>query len=107
MNEQQVEQQIRIYLFDLMNTAREHGFKTDDNWEINLVADAEKADIQRQYYPYIATRMFPETVLPIFHEIKSRLNQPLSKIQEALDVNTVLKDDLRYLVAYNVKRPRT
>jgi hypothetical protein len=107
MKEQNVETQIRIYLFDLMNTAREHGFKSDDNWEVNLVADTEKADIQRQYYPSIVTRMFPESILPIFHEIKSRLNQPLNKIQEALDVNTILKDDLRYLVAYNPKRPRT
>lgn len=101
-----IEQQIRIYLYDLANTALEHGFK-DDAWQLSLVSDEERSTIQRQFYPAIVTRMFPEMILQVFHSIKENLNQSLNKEEQSLDVASVLKADLRYLVAYNPKRLRT
>ncbi|WP_462264517.1 hypothetical protein [Mucilaginibacter sp.] len=107
MKDYTTDQQSRIYLYDLVNTAQEHGFKADDHWEISLVADQQKAEIQRQYYPAIVTRMLPETILDVFYSIKLKLNQHLSKMEEEMDIRSVIKADLRFLVAYNLKRPRT
>ncbi len=107
MQEYNIEQQTRIYLYDLMNTAQEHGFKKEDTWQLRLVADEEKVEIQRAFYPAIVTRMLPETILTVFHSIKTKLNQALNKEEELMDVKGILKADLRYLVAYNPKRPRT
>lgn len=107
MDEKTIEDQTRLYLYDLMNTAKEHGFKADDVWEFSLVGDVEKLRLQKTYYPTIATKMLPEAVLEVFHKIKSRLNQSFSKDEQSLDKRTVVTDNLNYLVAYNLKRPRT
>jgi len=107
MDDQTIENQTRLYLYDLNNTAREHGFKADDVWEFSLVSDVEKTRLQKTYYPTIATKMLPEAVLQVFHAIKSRLNQSFSKDEQHLDKRTVVTDNLNYLVAYNLKRPRT
>ncbi|AMR33079.1 hypothetical protein A0256_17490 [Mucilaginibacter sp. PAMC 26640] len=107
MNEKTIEDQTRLYLYDLMNTAREHGFKPDDVWEFSLVGDVEKLRLQKAYHPTIATKMLPEAVLEVFHKIKSRLNQSFSKEEQSLDKRSVVTDNLNYLVAYNLKRPRS
>ncbi|MBD1367244.1 hypothetical protein IDJ77_25760 [Mucilaginibacter sp. ZT4R22] len=107
MDEKTIENQTRLYLYDLMNTAKEHGFKADDVWEFSLVGDIEKLRLQKAYHPTIATKMLPEAVLEVFHQIKSRLNQSFTKDEQSLDKRTVVTDNLNYLVAYNLKRPRT
>jgi hypothetical protein len=45
--------------------------------------------------------------LPVFQSIKSRLKQPLSKEEEQMDNNSIVRDDLKYIVAFNPKRIRT
>ncbi|TSD66775.1 hypothetical protein FFF34_005065 [Inquilinus sp. KBS0705] len=107
MDDQTIENHIRLYLYDLNNIAREHGFKADDVWEFGLVSDAEKTRLQKAYYPTIATKMLPEAVLQVFYAIKSRLNQSSNQSEQHLDKRTIEADSLNYLVAYNLKRPRT
>jgi hypothetical protein len=107
MNEKTIEDQTRLYLYDLMNTAKEHGFKTDDVWEFSVVTDSERLKLQKDYYPTIATKLFPEIMVQVFHAIKERLNQSFNKDEQQLDKRSVLVGELNYLVAYNPKRPRT
>jgi len=107
MKENNAEIQTRIYLYDLMNTAQEHGFRKDDAWELNMVSDTEKQQIQRNYHPAIVTSMFPEMMLEVYHSVKAKLNQDLNNDEQALNVQSILKGELKYLVAYNPKRPRT
>jgi hypothetical protein len=107
MKEETIETQTRMYLYDLMNTAKEHGFKTDDSWELSLATDMERIKIQKDYYPTIATKVFPEILLQVFHLTKLRLNQALNKNEENLDNRSVISNDLSYIVAFNPKRPRT
>lgn len=107
MKNQTIEDQTKMYLYDLMNTAKEHGFKADDNWELSIVTDTERQKIQKDYYPTIATRVIPEFLLQVFHLTKSRLNQSLNKIEEGLNNRSVVAGDLNYIVAFNPKRPRT
>jgi hypothetical protein len=107
IKEETIEQQTRMYLYDLMNTAKEHGFKADDNWELSLATNIERIKIQKDYYPTIAQKVFPEILLQVFHLTKSRLNQLLSKNEESLSTRTVLNDEINYIVAFNPKRLRT
>jgi hypothetical protein len=107
IKEQSIENQTRMYLYDLMNTAKEHGFKGDDNWELSMATDVERAKIQKDYYPTIATKVIPEFLLQVFNLTKIRLNQTLSKKDEDLTPRSVVAAELNYLVAFNPKRPRT
>jgi len=101
-----IENQTRMYLFDLTNAALENGFKEDDNWELVLGTEAQKTKIQKDYYPAVSAKVFADIALPLYHSIKSRLHQPLNTIDQSLDVKTVLKDNLNYVIAYNPKRER-
>jgi len=107
MKNKSIEDQTKMYLYDLMNTAKEHGFKADDNWELSMVTDAERQKIQKDYYPAIATRVTPEFLLQVFHLTKQKLNQSLNSIEEGFNKKTVIAGELNYLVAFNPKRPRT
>ena len=107
MKEQSIENQTRMYLYDLMNTAKEHGFKADDNWELSMATDVERAKIQKDYYPTIATKVIPEFLLQVFNLTKIRLNQALNSKDEGLTPRNVVAAELNYIVAFNPKRPRT
>lgn len=107
MQEQTVENETRLYLFDLMNTAKEHGFKADDNWQLSLVTDKERSKIQKNYHPTIAAKMFPEVLLPVFQSIKSKLNQSLNSEEQSMNTKSISAEDLKFLVAYVPTRPRT
>jgi hypothetical protein len=107
VDKQAIEKQTRMYMFDLLNTAKEHGFKGEDNWELSMATDTERIKIQKDYYPTIAARIFPEILLQVFHTIKSRLNQPGYPEDRKEGARTALNEELMYLVAFNPKRPRT
>jgi hypothetical protein len=106
IDKQTIESQTRMYMFDLLNTAKEHGFKGEDNWELTMVTDTERIRIQKDYYPTVAAKIFPEILLQVLHTIKSRLNQS-NKGEQRADERQVLNEELNYLVAFNPKRPRT
>jgi hypothetical protein len=101
-----IENQTRMYLFDLMSTARENGFKGDDNWELMLGTEAQMTRILKDYYPAIATKIFPEILLQVFYTIKSRLHQALNKEEQSLDARTIMNSKLNYVIAFNPKRHR-
>ncbi|MEX8546032.1 MAG: hypothetical protein V5804_00395 [Mucilaginibacter sp.] len=107
MQEQTVENETRMYLFDLMNTAKEHGFKADDNWQLSLATDKERSNIQKNYHPTIAAKMFPEVLLPVFHSIKSKLHQTLNSEEQLINTKSISAEDLKFLVAFVPTRPRT
>lgn len=98
--------QTRVYMYDLMNEAKEHGFKADDIWQLNAVTEAEKIKLQRDYYPAIATKVYPEILVQVFQQIKAKLKQSLNLQEQEMNTRSVLKEDLTYIVAFNPKRPR-
>jgi len=103
---QTAEKQTRTYLYDLMNEAKEHGFKADDQWNLSLVTDAERSSIQRDYFPAVASKVSPELMLQVFQSIKSGLQQPLNTEEMQLDSQAILKRGLKFIVAFNPKRTR-
>jgi hypothetical protein len=96
-----------MYLYDLTNLAKEHGFKADDSWEFSMVTNADRLKIQRNYFPTAATKMGPEILLQVLNQVKSRLNQSYTRDDNSIDKRTIIEDELDYLVAFNPKRPRT
>jgi hypothetical protein len=107
IDKQTIESQTRMYMFDLLNTAKEYGFKGEDNWELSMVTNTERIKIQKDYFPTVAAKIVPEILLQVLHTIKARLNQQAYKGEQKPDERTALNEDLNYLVAFNPKRPRT
>ncbi|TWR31077.1 hypothetical protein FPZ43_00925 [Mucilaginibacter pallidiroseus] len=97
----------KLYLYDLQNAATEHGFKADDTWELMLASEKEKALLQRDYYPMIALKIFPDLLRDVLQATKAALKQPLSQEDELLNNGTIAQRELTYIVAFNFKRPRT
>lgn len=106
MNNQTPEYQAKEYLFDLNNTATENGFKADESWKVSLATAAEKAAIEKNYYPVIATRVVPEVLPGLYRIIKATLSQGLDNIESSMDAKTMIKNGLDYVVAYNPNRLR-
>src|SRR5476651_712834 len=100
MEDQKIEDQSKVYLFDLMNTARENGFKPGEKWELGLANEAQKTRIQKDYSPAIATKVFPEILLQVYQDVKLKLNQTLNSEEELLNMKSVLSEKLNYIVAY-------
>jgi hypothetical protein len=107
MSEQTIEIQTKMYLYDLTNLAKEHGFKADDNWEFSMASNADRIKIQKNYYPTAATKMGPEILLQVLNSVKEGLKQSYTRDDSQVDKRTIIADELDYLVAFNPKRPRT
>jgi hypothetical protein len=105
MNNQTPEYQAKEYLFDLTNAATENSFKADENWQVSLATAAEKAAIEKNYYPTISTKVMPEVLSEMFRIVKATLKQ-VYNLEKLLDVNSLEKSQVQYVVAYNPNRLR-
>lgn len=103
---QTIDKEARAYMYDLMNEAKEHGFKADDKWTLNLATENGQREIRADYYPAVANKVSPEILLPLFQAIKSGLQQTLSKEEMLMDTKSVLDGELNYIIAFNPKRHR-
>lgn len=106
MEDQKIEDQSKVYLFDLMNTARENGFKPGEKWELGLANEAQKTKLQKDYYPAIVAKVFPEVLLQVYEAVKGKLNQTLNSEEQLLNMKSVLSEKLNYIVAYIPARQR-
>lgn len=106
MQYQTIEREARAYVYDLMNEAKEHGFKEDDKWTLTLVTESEQKKIKADYYPAVVNKVSPEILLQLFQAVKSGLHQSLSKEELLIDTKTILDGDLNYIIAFNPKRHR-
>ena len=106
MQIQTIERQARTYVYDLMNEAKEHGFKEEDKWTLILVTEKERMQIKTDYYPVIVNKVPPEMLLQLFHSVKSELHQSLSKEESEMDYRSILNSEFQYIIAFNPKRFR-
>jgi hypothetical protein len=107
MKDQSSKYQAQLFVYDLSNSAKEHWFKPDENWEVSLVTGADKAAIQKKYYPTVSAEFVPEIAAEMFDLVKNSLNLAKSTTEMLLDIQTIRLNHLQYLVAYNLKRQRT
>jgi hypothetical protein len=106
MENQQVQSQARMYVYDLMNEAKEHGFKSEDKWNIAVATEADRARMQKEYYPVVTNKLPQNTLVDVFHFIKATLKQSLSSEELQMDAQSIEKNEQRYIVAFNPKRLR-
>jgi hypothetical protein len=106
MSDQTIEFQAKIYVYDLNNCAREFGFKADESWEVSMATGAEKAAIEKQYFPTLSASVLPEMLAEMFGSVKFKLTQKLAGMENALDTAAIRRQHLQYLVAYSPNRLR-
>lgn len=106
MEDQTIEFQAKIYVYDLQNCAREFGFKTDEHWEVSMVSAKEKTSIEKKFFPTLSTRILPEMIVGVLASIKVKLRQQLAEKERKLDTAGIQQQELQYIVAYNANRPR-
>jgi hypothetical protein len=106
MNDQTIEFQAKIYVYDLKNCAREFGSKEGENWEVSMASIEEKAAIENRYFPTLSASILPEMLAEVLHSVRLKLTQPLAGIEKALSLVTIRQRELQYLVAYSPNRIR-
>lgn len=106
MIEQTIENETRMYLFELMNAANENGFKPDENWELNIVDEQNRQRLQKDYKPAVVLKPYAENLLQVFQALKAKLQLSLSPEEQQLNSQTVLNYGLKYIVAYNTNYQR-
>lgn len=101
-----VETQAREYIYDVKNCASEYGQSTLDGWEFSLVSDAQKAKIEKNYYPTVSAHPARESLFALFKAVKSKLLLPLSGVESAFDIHSSVNKDMTYMIAFNEKLHR-
>jgi hypothetical protein len=99
MSDQTIEFQARIYVYDLKNCARDFGFKADESWKISMVSGAEKAFIERQYFPTLSASVQAEMLGKTCSLVKYKFSQHLDRSEKALNTANIRGQHLQYLVS--------
>ena len=106
MKNETVEYQATAYVYDLNNCAIEYGFKMDEGWELNLATSIEKLALEKKYYPTVAVKALPETLLELVRLVKNKLIAAKYDMERKLDNVNADNSNLQYLIAFNPKRAR-
>lgn len=100
-----IEKEANLYLFDLQNFAREHGCKTNDNWQIEQVTLEEKAQLEKKYELTLVNKVLPENFRELLRLIRSKLN--LRSTDSDTGGNTPAQGNGQYLVAFHTDRTKS
>jgi hypothetical protein len=103
MTNKSVESQAREYVYDLKNCASEFGQSTLEGWEFSLVSAVEKAKIEKSYYPTVSAHPAQEALLELFRVVKSKILPIVAPADKGFDINSVTRNNLAYLIAFNPK----
>lgn len=97
------DKQVNLFLFDLKNEATERGFKSDNQWTLQLASDEEMAGLKRLYFPVVSLHLQSNSLLNIFKRVKSKLKQDLSDTELAIATADINRDDKKFMAAYPTK----
>lgn len=106
MNNLTIEFQAKIYVYDLKSCAREFGFKADEHWEVSVASRKEKSAIEKQYFPTLSASVLPEMLCEMLRAVRFKLTQQLVGSGQPIDLATIRRQHLQYLVAYSPNRLR-
>lgn len=95
-----VDNKVSIFLFDLKNEATEHGFKSGDSWNLQMATDEEVTDLKRNHHLVVSMRFKPNILLQAYHQVKSGVQQPISKNEADLSVNDLIRAGKQHVAAY-------
>jgi len=97
------EAQARDFLYELTNCASEYGFAKDELWTISIIADKQKAAIEKKYYPVISALLEPEVLTAMPGLVAAKLNLIIAGAEQSV-LKTGPKAEPQYLVAYVATR---
>lgn len=106
MADRSIEFQATVYMYDLTNSANEHGFKSTEGWQLSLATSAEKLDIEKEYLPTISARVIPELLSDLFRLVRSKLIPRNRYIEQESNWNDDGNSEKMYLIAFNPQRHR-
>jgi hypothetical protein len=107
MTNQTIDLQASMFLFDLGNSAKEHWFKAEETWEVSLATDDEKLAMEKKYFPTVSIKVLPEQLAELYGLIKRRSTIVHSDVENTLNTDTIIKNHLQYLIAFNPNRQRS
>ena len=103
MNNQTIEFQATIYVYDLKNYAREFGFREGDSWEVKMATDQQKKDIEKKHFPTLSAKVLPEMLGEMLSSVIYKLRQRVEKVP---DIASIRQQDFQHLVAFSLNRLR-
>jgi len=97
---------VNIFLFDLKNEATEHGFKSGESWNLQMVTDDEILDLKRTHNLVVSMRFKPYVLLQAYQQVKNGIQQSVSKDETDLSVNDLIREGKQHIAAYPTRIPR-
>jgi hypothetical protein len=98
--------QINLFLFDLKNEAREHGFKAGESWSLHIATETEIINLKREHHPLISLQLQTHALLRAYLQVKSQLLQTINDTDRTLTEDNLTQNEKRYLVAYRAPNAR-
>lgn len=98
--------QVNLFLFDLKNEAREHGFRAGESWNLQIATESEVINLKKEYNLVISLRLQTDALLKAYLQVKSKLQQTINNDDRTLTDDELARNEKRYLVAYRPKNPR-
>lgn len=98
-----LDNQVNLFLFDLKNEATEHGFKNGETWSVQLATEAEMVHLKRHHHPVLSIRLQPNTLLKVYQQLKSKLQQSLTPEDAMLTAGDLANNEKKHLAAYPAK----
>lgn len=98
--------QINLFLFDLKNEAREHGFKAGESWSLSIATENEIINLKKEHHPVISLRLQTHALLRAYLQVKSKLMQPINETDRTLTEDELSQNEKKHLVAYRVQNAR-
>ena len=105
MDNDKIALQAKIYLYHLNNSTKENGIKPTENWQVSQVTDAERIEIERNFYPTVSTQVVPKTMQEFSDHVLFLLSSSYTNIpvkERLIEFNK----DATYMIAYSADRPR-
>jgi hypothetical protein len=104
--QEKIDQEAKLFLFDLSNSAKEHWFGPGESWQVSLVTEKEREVLERHYYPTLSTKALPEILAELLSAVKGKLNLAKTETENNFTLGKILRDHIEYLVAFNPERKR-
>jgi hypothetical protein len=103
---EKIDQEAKLFLFDLSNSAKEHWFGPGESWQVSLVTEEEREVLERRYYPTLSAKALPEILAELLGLVKGKLNLAKTETENNFTLGTIQKGHFEYLIAFNPERKR-
>jgi hypothetical protein len=105
MENNAIEMQAKVYVYNLKNCASEYGFSAQEGWNLVSVSEYEKANLEKKYYPTLSVKVAPEQIAEMLRLVRDKLSSPAMDEHDT-DRPARFDHGMQHVVAFNPKRLR-